>query len=378
MKRFQKLVASVVAALGVVAFAQDASTPSTNSAVAYVYVSTGSGNSYEINAYAASSDGVLTPISGSPYSTPGISSLALNNKWLFGANGIDIYVFAIASNGSLKKVSAINAQALNGYNDGGPVSLFLDRSGATLYDLDIYGNNGANNTYQFFSISQFGVLSYTGATTAASPEFMTPLSFIANNKYGYGSSNYHGFQNIYGFSRNSDGTLTDMNLNAPIPAAPKGAYGPFLAAADAANHVAISFVPTEDLTVVGPTQLASYTADNSGNVSTTNTSETMPVVAVGAGDMQASPAGDLLAVGGPKGLQVFHFNGANPITTYTGPLTTANVTQVFWDNANHLYAISAPPGELYVFTVTSTSVRQAPGSPYSIAEPFNIAVLPRE
>jgi hypothetical protein len=94
-------------------------------------------------------------------------------------------------------------------------------------------------------------------------------------------------------------------------------------------------------------------------------------------DYRMSPSGKLLAVAGPLGLQVFHFNGANPITHYTGLLTKENVSQVFWDNANHLYAISTQAGKLFVFTVTPTSVTQAPGSPHNIPAAGSLIVLPK-
>ncbi len=81
-------------------------------------------------------------------------------------------------------------------------------------------------------------------------------------------------------------------------------------------------------------------------------------------DLAMSPSGKLLAVGGTAGLQIFHFNGSDPITHYTGLLTTDDVSQFFWDNDNHLYAISQTSGKLFVFTVTPTNVSQAPGSPH--------------
>jgi hypothetical protein len=90
-----------------------------------------------------------------------------------------------------------------------------------------------------------------------------------------------------------------------------------------------------------------------------------------------SPSGKLLAVGGDAGLQVFHFNGSKPITHYTGLLAQDEIDQVFWDNDNHLYAISSISGKLFVFTITPTSHRQAPDSPYTIINPQNIAVLPK-
>lgn len=74
---------------------------------------------------------------------------------------------------------------------------------------------------------------------------------------------------------------------------------------------------------------------------------------------------------------MFHFNGEAPITSYTDLLTKTEVDQVWWDNANHLYAISRSAGLLYVFTATATNVSQAPGSPDTIASPQNLAVLPK-
>jgi hypothetical protein len=351
-----------------------------NSPVAYVYISSSpSSNGEQINAYAAAPNGTLTPVPGSPFTENG-AYMTVSKKWLFSSDTVDIYSFSIAANGALTQVSSINAQALNGYSDGGPVNLFLDRTGATLYDEDIYGNNGANNTYQFFDVNQStGALSFLGATTSASPEFETPLSFIGSNVAGYGSSCYHGFPNIYGFSRSSNGSLTDLNLNPSIPGAATGGYCPYLAATDKARNVAVSLTPTEDgMTVIGPTQLGVFTADGSGNLTTTSTYENMPKVAAGSlNAMVASPSGKLLAVAGSKGLQIFHFNGANPITHYTYLLTTDSIDQTFWDNDNHLYAISRSAGKLYVFTVTPVSFGKAPGSPYAITGAEFIAVLPR-
>ena len=61
---------------------------------------------------------------------------------------------------------------------------------------------------------------------------------------------------------------------------------------------------------------------------------------------------------------------------FASPWTTERF-QVFWDNANHLYAISISAGKLYVFTATPTSVSQAPGSPHSIADLQSLIVLPK-
>jgi hypothetical protein len=66
-----------------------------------------------------------------------------------------------------------------------------------------------------------------------------------------------------------------------------------------------------------------------------------------------------------------------PITHYTARLTTDEIDQMFWDKDNDLYAISRYTNKLFVFTVTPSTVKQAPGSPYTINGPLNLAVLPR-
>jgi hypothetical protein len=206
------------------------------------------------------------------------------------------------------------------------------------------------------------------------------MSFIGNNQYAYSSSCYHFTPDIFGVKRSSNGQLSWLGTSPPYPTAPSGDfYCPWLAAADPTNHLAIAVVPLNGNWVQqGPYQLATYTADSSGNLTTSSTSWNMPKVAVGGiTDYRMSPSGKYLAVGGTSGLQIFHFNGANPITKYTALLSTNQVDQMFWDNANHLYAISQKASKLYAFAVTSTSVTQAPGSPHSITGPQYIIVLPK-
>ena len=128
-------------------------------------------------------------------------------------------------------------------------------------------------------------------------------------------------------------------------------------------------------------QLAVWTADANGAITTTDTSATMPETKVSTPmDMKISPSGTLLAVGGIGGLQVFHFNGGNSITADTDVLTTDSIARVGWDSHNHLYAITQNgvgmnSGKLYVFTVPDTGSPQAArGSPYTLATPWDLAV----
>jgi hypothetical protein len=351
------------------------------SPVAFIYVSNSpSANTYEIEAFAADSAGRLTPVAGSPFAAD-VQSLAVNGQYLFGTNGVDIRSFSVAPDGSLQQAASINAQQFNGYNCGGPVKVFLDRSGATLYDVDFYGNICANNTYQSFGVNgSTGELTYLGASSP-STQFGAPLSFIGNNLYGYGSNCYHFSASVYGFQRNNDGTLTSLAINPPAPVAKPGDfYCTSLSAADRTNHVAIAVrqLDGQSWQPDGLPQLATYTADSSGNLTTRSTYLNMPKQSAGyPNDIEMSPSGRLLAVAGTAGLQVFHFHGSNPITHYTGLLTRNPVDELSWDNRNHLYALSRASGKLFVFTITPTSFKQAPGSPYTIVNPQGATVLPK-
>jgi hypothetical protein len=89
-----------------------------------------------------------------------------------------------------------------------------------------------------------------------------------------------------------------------------------------------------------------------------------------------SPTGKLMAVTGAPGLQIFRFNGAAPITPFSGLLLPAvNVDQLAWDNSNHLYALSYSSEELYVYTVTATKISEEADSPYRIENAYGVKGL---
>jgi hypothetical protein len=158
----------------------------------------------------------------------------------------------------------------------------------------------------------------------------------------------------------------------PAPEEPQAEfYWPEISAADSSNHLAaVLHLYDQSLDDFGEF-VAVYTAGSNGELSTTNTYQDMPSVAENASWMQVSPSGKYLAVAG-SGLEVFHFNGANPVTKLKALLSNVSVLQAGWDNNGHLYALSN--SHLYVYTVTSTSVTEAPGSPYSISDAESMIV----
>jgi hypothetical protein len=70
-------------------------------------------------------------------------------------------------------------------------------------------------------------------------------------------------------------------------------------------------------------------------------------------------------------------HGSNPLTPLPGVLFLGvYVGQMFWDNNDHLCAISNT-GELYVFYVSTNGTTQVAGSPYRIPSPSALIVDPK-
>jgi hypothetical protein len=372
----------------------DIQAATTTGPVAYVYVSSDPGGTGKnvVNAFTAAANGKLTPVAGSPFHD-NVTYMVVNGKYLFGSTRSGIYVaaFRIGSNGGLSWTTSTNVDQ---YNPDGCVTaspLVLDHTGADLYRRATVGLHCDSSLHQSFQIdSATGRLKLLGSS-AARYLTSTPLTFSGNNLYAYGSNGYSyesecfrgaSSNTFLTLKRESNGFLADTSFTTNPPPSPSAGkfYCRSMTAADPANHVAVAvqLTDTSTLSAVGLPQLATYTSDSSGKLTTTSTQPNMPTTATGAVlDLEMSPSGKLLAVAGTKGLQIFHYNGSAPVTPYTGLLTSMDVEQMYWDNQNHLYAVSQLGGRVFVFTVTPTSVSQASGSPYVIAFPHQIIVQPK-
>jgi hypothetical protein len=389
MKNALNLVLIMTMTLCAKVFAQTAPTSdelrhagTSDSPVAYVYVASTlkGGNVNEIEAFAAASDGKLTAVSGSPFQED-VTSMAANGKYLFATNrgGTAIESFSIESDGALRYAATTDTAQPNDCNVLGP--LFLDHTGKSLYDMEFDGSGCENNTYVTFSVDESNGGLKDPGNSSGNAWLYLPATFIGNNVYAYSAGCIEdAYWGIYGFKRIADGLLTEININATPPTPPEGYfYCPSLAAADPTDHVAIFMQPVngEDFSPDRPGRLATYTADAEGNLSTTSTRSNMPQTSVvSVADLKMSPSGKLLAVGGTEGLEIFHFNGSKPITSYTGTLKKDEINQLFWDNRDHLYAISKAGDKLYVFTITPVSYSEAPDSPYTVSQPQNVIVQP--
>jgi hypothetical protein len=350
--------------------------PQAAAASSFVYVlSNPSRNNFAINAFSADSKGQLTPVPGSPFAA-NVVSIAANRNYLFGTDGTNIYSFSIAANGALTQVSSMSIRQFN--PNGVVAELFLDGTGATLYAVH-FQIDGANEGYDSFRVDHStGVLTFLGATFTGCCGTVA-LTFMANNVYGFTPHCFHGDQTIAPFKRNDDGTLTSVStglVDSPDPAH----LCPEAVAAGPTGSLAVAFGADSAPGITEPQTngvvLAVYSVDSSGSLSTSSTAANMPQTDFG-GNLMISPSGKFLASGG-LGLEIFHFNGANPITPFTGLLTNDGIDQIAWDNANNLYAISQSANKLSVFTVTPTNAGPAPGSSYAITSPMGIAIVPRD
>jgi hypothetical protein len=363
---------------------------------AFVYVSNitnPNGPTYIDNVYAftAAANGKLTPVSGSPFKD-NIFSLAVNGKYLFGGNGngnIDSYL--METSGVLHYEGTIDPTVYNPGGCGNPGDFRIDHSGEILYnvseDPDCFGTH-----FQYFKINYTtGKLDYTGDTAELGTSIYE-IDFLGNNKFAYSPIctiyDHEEVGYTTGLERHSDGDLTEVNLGnlGPVTPQSENSYCPLTFATDPTDHMA-ALLQDEDADgdLYGLPVIATYTARTNGALTTTSTYKNMPVLetatqAYEGFSMRMSPSGKYLAAGAINGLEILHFNGAAPATKYKILLAGKTIDEVYWDNNNHLYALasnSPGSGKLYVYTVTSTSVSEATGSPYSIPNPVSVIVQPR-
>jgi hypothetical protein len=381
------------------AFTQESSsqaTPATTvsaSDVANVYVGTANG----VVLYHAASNGKLTLVSGSPFPIAG-SAIGSNRKYFVSLDPGSLYSYPVLSNGAIGPLaSQISAQDYaSGDNCLTTTGADFDHSGQKLYvqlagASNTFGTHYCNLLQSFEIASNTGSFTFLGATSNGG--FTEPadpassLATISNDAYAYdlGGIDLTCYRQRNAFQRQSNGTLASIGFTDTEPI-PEPGWNYVLMrsteAQDPSNHLAAAIAMTTGGTC-GPfqaPQLVSYTVDSAGNVTSTNTWQNAPASQVYDSVLNMSPSGKLLAVGGnnflfrgtsvnlgTNGLRVFQFNGADPITPYSKTLTTAAIDQTHWDETNHLYALSNETNKLYVYTVTPTSISEAPGSPYTIS-----------
>jgi hypothetical protein len=359
------------------------------SPVAYVYVETTNGNGADL--YRAAADGRLTFAGTYLFESTGLmfgstpSHLFTSGEVstnAYGPNSINSY--AIESNGAIgERVSTIpvyqdaSANCDQATIQGG----FLDHTGRYLFvNIESGYPRPSCFAWQTYKVSATGQITFLGEVENSDVGAMNTID--SNDKFAYGANGNVAIPCPYSFSaysRNSDGTL-DVNQKftksdpKPDPSDSDIKYSPWGVAADPTDHLAALLYPCKSSSSNPLPQLASYTVNQStGSISSTNTWKDMPATEINSDIpenslppvfLRMSASGELVAVAG-GGLQIFHFNGAAPITSFSKLLLPGDdISGVEWDQNNHLYALADYGGGLHVYTATPTGISEAPGSPY--------------
>jgi hypothetical protein len=376
------------------------------SPVAYVYVAQTDQLQSEpigtqpIYAYSVAPDGMVTPIKGSPFTQISGEMVGTNGTHFItlGYGGDEtggpmnyLFSYDVGSNGAIgKQVSDIDTQSYIGADcpgaepDTTPTGAELDHTGQYLYVPY------CSDAVQAYKIAKStGDLTFQGATTYNPPYTLDAglPKLAGNSAFAYnqtiiqqGPSEDPGyFGGFAAFARESDGSLEYLGVpSVSGPSLPENYYPDFtgLLTDDPTNHFAVmlgigKFIPPDTWAgaFIGCT-LASFTMGSQGQLTSTNTFDNMPRLPACGQAMLLSPNGKVLAVlpNGGASLQFFHFNGAEPITPFTEVTSKSDdpFGTMAWDGSNHLYALNSVSGKLRVYTVDSTDVVEAPGSPYDL------------
>jgi len=332
--------------------------------------------------FSVSSDGQLTPISGFPlsYSIWGVAS----GNYLFATNadGVHIDTYKISSDGSLTKVQSFDdtkasANACAQCQPGMPQ--LADPTGTKLYISAGYLDGGDwTSTLQTFSIDPAtGAISYVSTDMPIEGRDWAQVygSFSGNAAYLYGTNETTFTNNVVLASQTSNGSLSSSPTEPALHGLSSSSVDSMVIGTDSTSHLVAAIQASNANGDPGaPIQLASFTINSDGSLTTTNSSEQMPQAPSLNGSV--SPDGTLIAmVGAKSGIQLYNFNGADPITALGGMLATDQITSLSWDKQHHLYALSSSH-MLYVFNVTSAGATPAPGSPHSLPNAFNLLVQP--
>jgi hypothetical protein len=325
--------------------------------VAYIYSDTN--NNTGTNVYSTTGNGKVTLVKGSPFATLGYI-VGTNGSFFITQGSGWLYSYKVESGGGIGALeSQINTQLYTGGDCGPNPSTWgvaeLDHTGKYVYNLSEYGSNECAYV-QTFEISSKGKLTFEGASESESDNILPP-AVTGNNKFAFSTD--ISARIFIPFSReSSDGVLNAISANEFDPSG-------------CSPTTPLSPDPTEYLAGVvycsatGAYQVASYTADSHGDLTSTNTSADMPILTEGYNRWsKLDPTGKYLTVPTGNGVQLFHFNKNKPLTPFTPIVGNTGYVQWFgWDSSDHLYAVNASSGKLHTYKVSSSGLKEESDSP---------------
>jgi hypothetical protein len=304
----------------------------------HVYVAASNGDSSNPGTtygFSVANDGQLTQINGFPlsYALTGVAS----GNYLFAGNadGVHIDTYQIKSDGSLVKVQSFDdtqasAKACFQCQPGMPQ--LVDPTGTKLYISAGYLDGGDwTATLQTFSIDpSTGAISYVSTDIPIEGRDWAQVygSFSGNAAYLYGTNETTFTAGIVLATPSADGSLAESSSEPTLQGVSASQVDSVVIGTDPTNHLVATIQPTNTFQSPGiPIHLASFTINADGSLTTTNTSAQMPPTSSTLGS--ASPDGTLIAMAGAKsGIQLYNFNGADPITALGGVFATDQITSL--------------------------------------------------
>ena len=342
---------------------------------AYAYVGSsvsGNGSGYVMQ-YVIGNSGVSLSTGSSVFGASGY--LAVTSQYVFATDGTNIVTYTRATSGGLAQTSTVDGTAHNiTPQDSAVGPLTVDLTGHTLYAAEINYDGADDDAYTIWTINSDGSLTYV-SPTGINVDYHSYLAFTPDNLHAYGVGCYFASWDLFGFTRNNDGTLASFNPQAQIPPGNNNPmYCPADLAVSAMNYVVVAY---QDVSNPGsPYLLAVYTLNSDGTLGLVQNSEvTTPFT--GEESMAFDPTGSYLAVAGNAGIQMYALQSGGTLAP-AGSVVDSNVTfnVVKWDSSGHLYAISG--SGMYVFTATAGVLTPAPGSPLPVSDAASLAVLPAQ
>lgn len=325
-----------------------------------------------ITGFNVAADGSTTVAQGSPF-TGANGSLATNGTFLLATDGVNIVSYTIGPSGSLAVVSTIDGTAHNDSPTGSGIgALSLDRSGSTLYVGEINFQGADNDAFAFFNLSPSGTLSFL-ANSVINVNFSGRLTFTQDNKHAYGQGCFFLGWELFGFIRNTDGTLTPFDDKAPSPPIQNGQFfcpGPSTAS-PAGNFLAGVIVPEGQNGV--NSSLSVYIINSDGTL-TLVPSSVMATPFMFITDLEFDPSGNFVAAATNTGVQVYRLTSGTLSAVGSPQDANTSFDLVQWDGFGHLYAISSSAQRFFIYSATQGVLSAAPGSPYSVVNPAGLAV----